>query len=257
MRALLLAAGRGSRLQRDAANPLPKCLLSFGGATLLERHLAALAAAGVDEIVLALGYAAEQVEAELARLGRDDVEVVLNPRFTLGSVLTVHTAAAALARGGDVLLMDADVLYGDAIMRALTAGAHADRLLIDRDFEAGDEPVKVCVRDGVPVEFRKRVAPGLVYDVIGESVGFFRLREATARRFAQIVAGYVDGGRADQPHEEAIRDLLLEGTYRFEIADVTGAPWIEIDFPEDVERARRDVLPHVTAPARPREGVTR
>jgi choline kinase len=30
-----------------------------------------------------------------------------------------------------------------------------------------------------------------------------------------------------------------------EVADVTGAPWIEIDFPSDVSRAAQEVLPHL------------
>jgi len=245
MRAIILAAGRGSRLQQGSGRQMPKCLLPFGGATLLERHLAILADAGVDDVVLALGFEPQQVEAELARLGRTEVEIVINERYTLGSVLTVHTTADALTRGGDVLVMDADVLYDPRIMDALVAGPHADRLLIDRGFEPGDEPVKVCVANGVPVEFRKKLAPGLTYDTIGESVGFFRFREATAKRFAAIVARYVDDGRADQPHEEAIRDLLLEGVEGLDVADVTGLPWIEIDFPNDVIRAADVVLPRI------------
>ena len=245
MRAIILAAGRGMRLQQGDGERFPKCLLRFDDVTLLERHLRMLDAAGIDEVVLALGWQPETVEAELARLGRH-VEVVLNPGFELGSVLTVHTTADALTRGGDVLLMDADVLYDQRMIDALVAGDHADRLLLDRGFEPGDEPVKICAKDGVVVEFRKRVAPGLDHDTIGESVGFFRMREETARRFAAIVAGYVDGGRADQPHEEAIRDLLLEGDHPFEIADVTGTPWIEIDFPADIARAREHILPRLT-----------
>jgi choline kinase len=246
MRAIILAAGRGLRLQQSPDEQFPKCLLRFDGATLLERHLRMLHTAGVDEIVLALGFQPEKVEAELERIERRaQVDIVLNPRYDLGSVLTVHTVADALTRGGDVLLMDADVLYDERILRALVAGDDVDRLLIDRDFEADDEPVKVCVKEGVPVEFRKQLAVGIEYDTIAESVGFFRFREATARRLAAIVASYVDSGRANLPHEEAVRDLLLEGDHAFDIADVTGAPWIEIDFPGDVARANDEVLPHL------------
>ena len=53
-------------------------------------------------------------------------------------------------------------------------------------------------------------APDLKYDTIGESVGFFRFDERGARRLAAIVAGYVRAGRANLPHEEAVRDLLRE-----------------------------------------------
>ncbi|GLU30929.1 phosphocholine cytidylyltransferase family protein [Trinickia caryophylli] len=254
MRAIILAAGLGLRLQLPPEQQYPKCLLRFEGTTLLERHLRALRAAGVDDIVLALGFEPRQVEAELERLAWQPLpEMIHNPRYDLGSVLTVHTVADAMTRGGDVLLMDADVLYDEAILRALVAGASADRLLIDRDFEAGDEPVKLCVRNGVPVELRKQLAVGLDYDTIGESVGFFRFREQTARRLAQIVARYVDEGRSNMPHEEAVRDLLLESGHTFDIADVTGMPWIEIDFPNDVKRAADEVLPRLA----PVTGVTR
>jgi len=187
------------------------------------------------------------VSAELDRLEwRPRPEIVLNPRFELGSVLTVHTVAEAMTRGGDVLLMDADVLYHDRIMAALVAGEKpVNRVLLDRDFEAGDEPVKLCVRDGVPVELRKQLAPDLKYDTIGESVGFFRFDNAGARRLAAIVSDYVGSDRAHLPHEEAVSDLFREGSQAVEVADVTGAPWIEIDFPNDVSRATHEVLPQL------------
>jgi choline kinase len=213
--------------------------------SLLERHLRLLTEAGVDDVVLALGFRHDLVEAELDRLKwQPRPEIVLNPGYELGSVLTVHTVADAMTGGGDVLLMDADVLYDGRIAAALVAGDRpVNRVLIDRDFEAGDEPVKVCVRDGVPIELRKRLASDLQFDTIGESIGFFRFDEAGARRLAVLVAGYVamDGGA--KPHEEAVRDLIRERTRIIEVSDVTGAPWIEIDFPDDVIRAADEVLP--------------
>ena len=118
-------------------------------------------------------------------------------------------------------------------------------VVIDRDFEAGDEPVKLCLKDGVPVELRKQLAADLEYDTIGESVGFFRFDETAARRLALLVASYVKGDLAHMPHEEAVRDLLRERSQKFEVADVTGAPWIEIDFPVDVLRAAHEVLPQL------------
>jgi choline kinase len=238
----------GLRLVQPEGQQKPKCLLRFGDASLLERHLQLLKAAGVDQIVFVLGFKHEMVEAELDSIDwKPSTEVVVNDEFSLGSVLSVHTAADALTRGGDVLLMDADVLYDERVLDPLVANPHAqvNRLLIDRDFEAGDEPVKLCIDDGVPVELRKQVVAGLKFDTIGESVGFFRFDERAARRLAEIVAEYVATGRANLPHEEAVRDLLQERRQTFDIADVTGAPWIEIDFQNDVKRAADEVLPQL------------
>jgi choline kinase len=247
MRAIILAAGRGLRLKQPEDRQLPKCLLRFGGKSLLERHLLLLRSAGIEDIVLALGFRRELVEDELARLEwSPQPDIMVNTRFDLGSVLTVHTVADAMLRGGDVLLMDADVLYDARILNALIAGPRSvNRLLIDRDFEAGDEPVKLCVRDGVPIELRKQLAPDLEYDTVGESVGFFRFDEAGARRLAALVAGYIERDSGHLPHEEAVRDLIREQSQVFDLADVTGAPWIEIDFSEDVARAEREILPEL------------
>jgi choline kinase len=250
MRAIILAAGRGLRLQQPEDQQLPKCLLRFGAMSLLERHLRLLKDAAVEEIVLALGFRRELVELELDRLGWDPrPEIVLNHRFDLGSVLTVHIAADAMTRGGEVLLMDADVLYDARISRALVTGHRpVNRMLIDRDFEPGEEPVKLCVRNGVPIELRKQLAADLQYDTIGESIGFFRFDQAAARRLAALVAGYVARGDARMPHEEAVRDLIREESQRFEVTDVTGVPWIEIDYAADVVRAAQEILPKLQPP---------
>ncbi len=247
MRAIILAAGRGIRLQLPEDAQLPKCLLCFDGMTLLERHLRMLKNSGIDEVVLALGFRHELVEAELDRLAWSPrPQIVINAQFELGSVLTVHTVADAMTSGGEIILMDADVLYDERILKALVAGDRpVNRLLIDCDFEPGDEPVKLCVQAGVPIELRKQLSADLKYDTIGESVGFFRFDPAGARRLAAWVADYVDSGRSHMPHEEAVRDLLRERSQVFDVADVSGSPWIEIDFPVDVVRATKEVLPQL------------
>lgn len=247
MRAVILAAGMGKRLTPPGAAPPPKCLLRFGGHSLLERHLRLLRSVGVDDVTLVTGYAQEQIIAALDVLRwAPRPQLLHNPRFGLGSVLSVHVAREALCAGGDdVLLMDADVLYDSRILRALVSGEHADRIPYDSGFEPGDEPVKLCLDRCRIVELRKRLAPDLHYDAVGETVGFFRFTEGITIRFAEIVAAYVDSGRADQPHEEALRDLFLERPQSFEVVDIAGAPWLEIDFPADLDRARDDVLPRL------------
>jgi choline kinase len=100
--------------------------------------------------------------------------------------------------GAEVLLMDADMLYDARIAKALVAGQRpVNRVLIDRDFESGEEPVKVCIRDGVPIELRKKLDADLQYDNIGESVGFFSIesvRGATTRGNRRLLRGA--GGRS-------------------------------------------------------------
>jgi len=247
MRAVLLAAGRGLRLG-PLGQERPKCLLPFAGRSLLARHVECLRALGVDEIVLIVGFREDEVHAELAALaGASRPTTVTNPRFERGSVVSLWTAREALCAGGDVLLMDADVLYDRAILARLVEGGAGNVFLIDRKFDdGGQEAVKLCLRRGVPVEFRKRLAPELEYDLVGESVGFFRFSEPIARALAARCGEYLAADRLDEPYEEAIRDLLLERPAEFRVEDITGLPWIEIDFPDDVRRAQEEILPRLS-----------
>ena len=244
MRAIILAAGVGWRL--GGGEQPPKCLLRFDGRSLLERHLDALARAGVEHVSVGVGYHADDVRAVLA--GADAplrADAVYNPHYRDGNVITLHTLAAALDCGDDVLVMDADVLYHEDVLLRLVDSRHANCLLLDREFEAGDEAVKLCLRDGRAVAFGKQIPSNLVHDQCGESVGFFRFAPDMARRLARQVAGYVARGERDAYYEDAIRDLLLERPDDFGVEDVTGLPWIEIDFQEDVERAEREVMTRI------------
>jgi choline kinase len=241
MLAIILAAGIGQRMGEFAAGR-PKCLLQFNGMSLLRRHLRVLGHYGVDRVHVVTGYAADLVQAELAGF---QVTTLYNPDFRRGSLVSLWTAHRVLDRGADVLLMDADVLYDHRMIGRLRDSSYSNCFLLDRDFEAGEEPVKLCVRAGRLIDFRKRIDKNLKFDFQGESVGFFRFSADTAAALMRRAADYVSEERLDEPYEEVIRDLLLQDPARFGYEDITGMPWIEIDFPEDVQRAERDILPRL------------
>ncbi|MBI2992742.1 MAG: phosphocholine cytidylyltransferase family protein [Gammaproteobacteria bacterium] len=246
MKVVILAAGVGERLA-DAAGGKPKCLLEFGGCTLLERHLRVLDRLDPADITIVTGFRQELIQAAVANIGlRMPVNTIINPDFRLGSIVSLWCARPVLESGDDVVVMDADVLYDPSVLQRLFETQYANCFLLDRDFEPGEEPVKVCLRGGRIVEFRKQLAPDLEYDAQGESVGFFRFDRGTARALAARATHYVDGGRSDAPYEEAIRDLVLREPEAFGCEDVTGLPWIEIDFPQDIECARAGILPRIS-----------
>lgn len=248
MQAIILAAGRGSRLAEHNPEGRPKCLMEFGGRSLLARHLELLSRFGIHKADLVIGYEADRIIDHVGRLfSRPDVAFHFNPRYELGSVLSLLAARETLEADGPVIVMDADVLYHPSILQALLDTDIGNCYLLDRDFADGEEPVKIAVRDGVMVEFRKQVADGLVYDTIGESVGFFRFETECSGAIARECARFDAEGLGDAPHEEVLRNVLLQHPDWFGFEDVSGMPWIEIDFPEDVVRAQAEVLPAIRA----------
>jgi choline kinase len=244
MRALILAAGCGKRLAGNYAHP--KCLLEFDGQSLLERHLLILAQLGVQEIAIAVGYRAEQVEQALDTWEfHPRPQTVYNVDFNQGSVVSLWALREQLRLGGEILLMDADVLYDHRLGQRLLQSPHENCFLFDRHFDPGEEPVKLCLQARLLVEFRKYIAEELLYDTIGESVGFFRFSEEVANRLADRCQYYIGKSRQEAPHEEAIRDLLLDTPECFGVEDITGIPWIEIDFPEDIAKAQNTIFPQL------------
>ncbi len=248
MDAIILAAGRGNRLRDFNPDGRPKSLLEFGGRSLLARELEWLAKTGVERVEIVVGYEADRVIDHVGRLDqRPEVRFTHNPRYLQGSTISLLAAQETLASGRGALVMDADVLFHPDILQRLVASSLDNAFLLDRDFEPGEEPVKIAVAEGRMVEFRKALAPDLEYDFLGESVGFFRFDGETCRAIERRCREYDAQGRVDSPHEEVLRDLLLAHPDRFGYEDVTGLPWLEVDFPEDVERAVKGILPAIRA----------
>ena len=243
MKAVMLAAGIGVRLYKGDDFP-PKVLLRFGGKSLLQRHVEILRHLGVRELILGVGHLAEMIDAEIERIGADGfVRCVKNPHYKEGGITTLWALREEIAGGDPIILMDADVLYDHRLMERLTK-FDGSAFVFDREIEPGDEPVKLCIRDGVIVDFHKQ--PTAAYDFVGEWVGFIRFAPDVAEKLPDAVAPYIDAGETDTLYEQSIRDLvqsLPAGT--FAIEDITGLPWTEIDFQEDVRRAELEILPRL------------
>jgi choline kinase len=245
MQAIMYAAGVGMRL-KSAFGERPKILLEFGGKSLLEWHLVRLAEAGVKELTLVTGYQCQLIDQALPAL-RERCQIAIttlnNPDFTEGSILSLAAsipALQALPAGEPVLLMDADVLYPPEFLRRLVGSPHRTALLIDRDYStADDDPVLVPIAKGRPFDFVKNWKGEA--ESVGESIGFFKLAAADVRELISLTQTMSVGAGRSASYDDILRRLVQAG--RFGHEDVTGLPWTEIDFPSDVDRATREVLP--------------
>lgn len=244
MKVLLLAAGVGRRLG-DPTRPLPKALLRFGEKSLLQRHIEILRGFAITDVAVTVGHLADTIRDEIARLGlSEQISTIENPRYREGSVVSLWSGRDVLTSGEPVVLMDADVLYDSRLMAKLLTGEPANCFLLDRAIAPGEEPVKLCIRDGRIVDFHKR--PQVAHDWHGESVGFFRLTPPIAAELAARADTYVKEGRAQFEYEEPMRDMVLAAPPdTFGYAEVTGLPWTEIDFAEDVRRAHTAIFPRL------------
>ena len=247
MKAVMLAAGVGSRLYGDDGTQPPKALMRFDGKTLLCRHVEILKRHGIESLTLVVGYRKEELLAELQAMDAGDyVTPVFNPDFRDGPVVSFWLARDALTTGNGALFMDADVLYHPSLIGRLIAAPSPNCFLFDRHLDPGVDPVRLCIKGGVPVDIGKMVEGE--FDLVGEWPGFLKFSPGIARRVTDVAERLIREGRRSLAYEPAMREVLLsepKGTFSFE--DISDVPWIEIDFPEDLERAKSEILTRIRA----------
>jgi choline kinase len=237
--AIILAAGVARRLA-PLTDKTHKALLPVGGRPVLARMLTALAESGIRETVIVVGHCADQVRALGHRLGRMTIRYVDNPQYTKGSVLSLHAARTHLAE--PVLVMDADVVFPREFLRRLLAVPAPSALLIDRGFKDTGEEVKLYTRGDRVIALGKKLVPE-AWETVGEGVGFFKCGAAAGPEFVQAMEQVIATGDGLNEYEDAL-NLVLQRTHVAAV-DVTGLPWTEIDFAEDLRRAETEVLPRV------------
>lgn len=221
MIAVLLIAGVGRRLAGDR----PKVLLEVGGRTLLDRHLENLAQLGIP-VLAVTGWQAERIPV---------ARQVVNPEYRRGSLLSLKAALSAVDE--DVILMDGDVLYDPSILADVARLPRG--VAIDPRTDPGDEEMMVGVKDGKVRAIRRGKLPG--FDLVGEGVGFFKADRASLPALRKAV----EASDPDSDYEKALDRFLCEHGADYVL--VGGRPWTEIDFEQDLERARRDILPRIAA----------
>lgn len=236
--AIILAASRG-----DALGPLtegkPKCMLSIGGRTILERQLAAFRSAGVSDVTVVTGYMSESVVAPGA-------EVVVNEAFAeTGEAQSLSCAVDAI--NGPVLLAYGDVVFEPFFAEILSASLAEVTLLVDPQLSA-DAPV--CDRvlcdpahgdgiDGADTVSMVDIGASVDVDAPGAAqwTGLLALDISGARKMKQAIAACADDGTLATAN---IADLLLrvkaDGS-RITVRYISGN-WRNVNSMQDLAKAR-------------------
>lgn len=125
-RAIILAAGRGSRLGGHTGDR-PKCLVPVGGRPLLEWQIDALAKAGVTSIAVVRGYEGWQLEGRAT-------ELFDNPRWAQTNMVRSLECAAAWLRESACIVSYSDIIYFESAVRQLIAAESDIAITFDREW---------------------------------------------------------------------------------------------------------------------------
>lgn len=238
MRGVILAAGKGSRLNGTAGES-PKCLVEIGGMSLIERQIRVLRRAGIDDIAIVVGCQADRVR----RACGHDLTYIENHRYAQTNSLYSLWMARPLLYEAFVVL-NCDVLFHPALLTDLLASRHENALLLGyREASQppyGDEEMKVKVSGGRVVDMSKEMDPA---GADGENLGIVKFGARGAAALVEIMDELVGEGRLRDWAPRAFAAFAQR--YPLHVVGTRGLPWIEIDFPEDYQRAVREVLPAI------------
>ncbi len=234
MRAVILAAGRGSRMGQ-LSDDRPKCLVELEGKPLLERQVAALRRGGIDEIAVVCGYRAELIDCSgLSRF--------VNERWAETNMVASLEAAASWLRSGPVVVSYADIFYRGELVSGL-AGApgqlvvaydRAWRRLWTRRFADPLEDAETFRINGAGELLEIGGKTTRIEDIQGQFMGLFKFTPEAWSAVEPLLSGLDSSIRNRLDVTGLLRRLLDEknviiGTFG------TDGQWGEIDNPEDLK----------------------
>ena len=250
---MVLAAGAGRRLRPDT-DALPKALLPVDGrVTILDIALRNLAAVGLHDIVIVVGYAADAVRDRLAGLEREHgVRLTLvdndraeewNNAYSLW-LAREHFAAGALLVNGDTVhpvSVEKTLLaagQGSAGQGSAEQGSAAPQpgiiIAVDDIKRLAEEEMKVIIdSDGRLTRITKLMDPALAY---GEYIGATLIGASAA---APLAAALEATWRRDPSlyYEDGFQELTDRGG-AIGVAPIGEVEWVEVDNHADLRRAR-------------------
>ena len=236
MKALILAAGMGKRLNLK----IPKILLKIENKSLPERHYENLLKFGVKKIAIVVGYKSNYLIKFIKKIDTENIiTIFINSKYKEGSIVSLVSANNFFHENGELILMDGDVLYSRTILKKLINTKKKDTLLIDKNFESGEEPVKVCIKNNKIYDFGKNVDKN--FDSQGESVGFFKFSKKTSIKLLSESKKIMTKNR-NAMYEDAIQKLIKEKKISMEYENINNLPWIEIDFKKDLNVAKKNII---------------
>ena len=225
---------------------MPKCLLEVGGKTILERALEALRANGIEKIAVVRGYCSHLITYP-------NVIYYENPNFGENNILRSLFYAES-EMDDDFIFSYSDIVYSSEIVAKLMESEADIALTVDVDwFNAYkgrtlhpiSEAELVKVADGKVVKIGKEiVSPGEAH---GEFIGLAKFTRSGAEAMKEAFHRVVK----ERPASPFQRAVSLEKAYMTDMIqefvdhgqavqsiDIEGG-WMEIDTPQDLERARR------------------
>lgn len=237
MKAIILAAGIGSRLQ-PILRGRPKPLLELDGKSLLEHSLEALSSQGIKSLELALGYGAGIIKKTLSsRIPGLRVNYHFNPSFE--STGSMHSLYCALKEPEDCLVLDGDILFDPRILNQLLSYKPQDAVVLEKCVGRGDEVFVKLAKDSRVIYLGKN-SPENNQDL--EFTGISKFSAAFLKEMLKMHEFNLSRGRNKGYYEDCAYQVSRVLPWHGLISDLA---WSEIDDPNHLQFVLKNILPAI------------
>ena len=228
MRAIILAAGQGSRL-KPYTNHLPKSLLPIGNTTLIHRNVKLLKEVGISEIALVVGYLKEKFFSAFP----SGVKFYVNENYRetdqAGSLLK-----ACQELCDDVLILTADLCCSQRVVRDISQSEMSICVAIEKRKELFDDMMeKIFIRDNKIVLIGKINVSNEVAN--GEFLGITKLKKEMCHLFVEKLEKSLQQYQKTQI-VQILQQFLDEEKGIGYVACCE--PWCEVDDLKGLEKAK-------------------
>ena len=227
MRALLLAAGKGTRISRYLSGN-PKCTVDIGGEPLICYTLNLLKKKGITDVAMVLGYKADVIRETVKDF---EVSFYYNPFYDVtNSIASAWFAKEFLKATDDLLIMNADVFLEEGILDEIMASRLSPVLFSD-ETRKEEADYKFYYENNILMKYGKELTGG---DITGEYIGAAKLAASFIPEFVAQLETMI----ATQQHSVWWENVLYAMTDRRDIyvQNIENKFWAEVDYIEDYER---------------------
>ncbi len=240
MKAVILAAGQGSRL-RPLTDNMPKCLVPFYRRPMMEYQMEYLDRAGFRECVIVVGYLGDKVRERIgSRFGRIDVKYVENEVYDrTNNIYSLWLARREL--DDDVLLLEGDLLYEYGLLQDMLRKRSGNVAVVDR-FRPPMNGTVILAKGGMSeaMVLKSQQSPEFDYRRALKTVNMYTLsRESLADAIVPRLDDYVSEGRTGEYYEAVMSDLIGRGELAMAVHLTGNRMWTEIDTEEELHEAER------------------
>lgn len=238
-RAVILAAGLGTRL-RPLTDRCPKPLVQVHGVPILHNALRNLAAAGVTDTTIVVGYRKEAIERSCGRLFAGmQITYAESPVFDrTGSAYSLWLARDALLRE-DALLLEGDVFFEPMVLSRLVSCQHADAGAVAPFDETMSGTAVTLSADGFVDQIRmNQTTADLCDGPLFKTMNLYRFTAETSRSvLVPALDALINGGHRKAYVEQLLAHLINQLGMNLAAVECGDLNWFEIDSEADLHIA--------------------